>query len=101
MGRREISGQAHCKDVPEFAVLHGARMKLCSEKGGECIAAIWTRVGNGVVINANHVVRQGYEIITLRLIAAADLGGGQDTIGQGGMGVQVAAVKAAGRGKGR
>jgi hypothetical protein len=75
-------------------------MQFCPEDGGEPILAKAGGVGDGVVLGADEVIGQRDKIIALGLIAAANFMRFKTAIGQGGMGMQVAAPELAGLGKG-
>ena len=95
MGGREICRQANRQHVPQLPVLHCAGVDPGARNGGENLVPEGGGIGDGVIVAADKMVGQRDEVITLCLVAAADFCRFQNSVRQGGMGVQVAPVKLA------
>ena len=70
-------------------------MQFCAQNCGEISVPKGCGVRNRIVPDTHEMIGQGDEIITLRLVTAADLCRLQNAIRQGRMGVQVATVELA------
>ena len=96
----EIRRQSNGQNMPQIAVFHCTRMQFSPDQGGEIRVPERHCIGHRIAIDADEMIGQRDEIIAFRLVPATYLGGLQNAVGQGGMGVQVATVKLAGGGKG-
>ena len=97
---RKIGRQADGENVPQLTIGHGARMQFCPQNGGKARIAHRHSVHNRIAKGPDKMVGQGHEIIAFGLVAAAHLFRAQDPVRAGGMGVQIAAPKAALGGEG-
>ena len=100
-GRLEVERQAGGHDMPEFAHLGVRRVKFGADDRGEAVGAHGARIGDRPIVIADEMVRQHHEVVAGVLVGVDHLLGCKRAVGQGRMGVEIAAPEAAGKREGR
>ena len=94
---RKVDGKARRHDVPELAHRRFRCMQLDAEQRGEIVGAEGPRVGDGEVEVLDEVFGELHEVIARGLVGIDHLPWFEHAVGEGRVGMQVAAPEASGR----